>query len=80
MRARFTSQARFEFERIFSYLEEHNETAATAVDGLIEDRIARLADFPSMAPDTDELGVQESVIVRYPYIHCASKVTSRESD
>jgi len=67
MRIRFTPQARFDLDGIFRCLEQYNGTAAVAMKDMIDDRIARLADFPNMGPDTDELGVRELVIVRYPY-------------
>ena len=34
---------------------------------MIERRIAWLADFPLMAPATDEAGVRELNLVRHPY-------------
>jgi plasmid stabilization system protein ParE len=41
------------------------------VKNSIERRIAWLADFPLMAPMTDEDGVYELTILRYPYkIYC----------
>jgi plasmid stabilization system protein ParE len=34
---------------------------------LLERRITRLAEFPLIAPSTDEPGVYELTITRYPY-------------
>jgi plasmid stabilization system protein ParE len=46
---------------------EKAPAAARAVKDLIERRISSLADFPLMAPATDEPGIRELTIVRYPY-------------
>ena len=41
--------------------------AAQAVKNLIERRNSRLSEFPFIAPVTDEPGIYELTIVRYPY-------------
>jgi toxin ParE1/3/4 len=53
--------------KIFTELDQRSPTAAQVVKELIERSIRRLDMFPLMAPLTDELGVHELSIVRYPY-------------
>jgi toxin ParE1/3/4 len=65
MRVRYTVRARQDLVRIFTELDQRNP--AQVVKDLIERSIRRLHMFPLMAPLTDELGVHELSIVRYPY-------------
>jgi addiction module RelE/StbE family toxin len=67
MRVRFTTRARADLEEIRAYLTDRNPAAATAVLSTRRGRIDWLADFPLMAPETDEHGVRALPIVRYPY-------------
>jgi addiction module RelE/StbE family toxin len=67
MRIRFTTRARADLEEIRAYLTNRNPAADAAVLSTIQRRIAWLADFPLMAPETDEPGVRALPIVRYPY-------------
>jgi toxin ParE1/3/4 len=67
MKVRYTLGARGDLDAIYTDLDERNPTAAQAVKDLIEHRIARLGLFPLMAPATDEVGILELSIVRYPY-------------
>jgi toxin ParE1/3/4 len=67
MRVRYTLQAQRDLDRIFAYLDQRSPAAAQSVKISIERRIGRLADFPFMAPTTDESGIYELSIVRYPY-------------
>jgi plasmid stabilization system protein ParE len=67
VRVRYTAQAFADREGIFTYLEERNPPAARAVKSFMTHAIARLADFPFSAPGTDEPGVRELNLVRYPY-------------
>lgn len=67
MRVRFTLRARADLENIFAYLDQRAPTAARSVKATIERQIARLGDFPYMAPETDEPGVRELTLARYPY-------------
>ena len=67
MRVRYTLQAQGDLDTIYSYLDQRTPTAARSVKELVERRIASLADFPLMAPETDEPGIRELTIVRYPY-------------
>jgi addiction module RelE/StbE family toxin len=67
MRVRYTPQAQNDLDTIYNYLDEKAPAAALAVKDLIERRISSLADFPLMAPATDEPGIRELTIVRYPY-------------
>ena len=67
MRVRYTLRARNDLDTIYTNLDQHNPMAAQAAKDLIERRIRRLGLFPLMAPVTDELGVLELSIVRYPY-------------
>ena len=67
MKVRYTPRARADLEAIFAYLDARAPLAAQAVKWTIERRIAWLADYPQMAPVTDEPGVYELTIRRYPY-------------
>src|SRR5712692_2549474 len=67
MKVRYTLRARDDLDAIYVDLDQRNPTAAQAVKDLIERRIARLGSFPLMAPVTDEIGILELSIVRYPY-------------
>jgi plasmid stabilization system protein ParE len=67
MKVRYTLRARTELEEIYAYLDDKNPVAARSVKAFIEQRIDWLAEFPFMAPATDEPGVYELTIVRYPY-------------
>jgi toxin ParE1/3/4 len=67
MRIRYTPRAQSDLNTIYTYLDQHSPAAAQSVKNAIERRIAWLADFPLMAPATDESGIYELTIVRYPY-------------
>ena len=67
MKVRYTLRAQADLDSIFTYLDERAPMAARAVKALLERRIASLADFPLAAPRTDEPGVRELTILRYPY-------------
>ncbi len=67
MRIRFTRQAQADLDQIFTYLDERTPVAAGAVKARIVSAIGLLSDHPLMAPETDEPGVYELTIVRYPY-------------
>jgi toxin ParE1/3/4 len=67
MRVRYTLRAQTDLDAIFNYLDQRAPAAARAVKEVIERRISRLAEFPFMAPATDEPGIYELTIVRYPY-------------
>lgn len=67
MKVRYTLRAHGDLDAIYADLDQRNPTAAQAVKDLIERRIARLGSFPLMAPVTDEIGILELSIVRYPY-------------
>jgi len=68
MRVRYTLRARDDLDAIYDDLDQRDSEAAQAVKELIEQRIARLSMFPLMAPATDEPGIFELSIVRYPYM------------
>jgi plasmid stabilization system protein ParE len=67
MRVRYTLRARNYLDAIYRYLDERSSIAAQSVKRAIERRISRLADFPLMGPATEEPGVHELTIIRYPY-------------
>jgi toxin ParE1/3/4 len=67
MKVRYTPRAQSDLDAIYSYLDQRSPAAARAVKEVIERRISRLADFPLMAPATEEPGIYELTIVRYPY-------------
>jgi toxin ParE1/3/4 len=67
MRIRYTLRALEDLDAIFSYLDQRSPASAQSVKSVIERRIAHLADFPLMAPETDEPNIRELTILRYPY-------------
>ncbi len=67
MKVRYTLRARADLEEIYGYLQERSPAAAKSVISTIERHIGWLADFPHMAPETDEPGVHELTLARYPY-------------
>lgn len=52
---------------IYGFIDRRNPGAARAVKEIIEHRIAWLADFPLIAPETSKHGVRALTIVRFPY-------------
>ena len=67
MRVRYTLREQADLDAIFTYLDALAPAAAQSVKNLIVRRIMLLGDFPLIAPATDELGIYELTIVRYPY-------------
>jgi toxin ParE1/3/4 len=67
MRIRYTLRARADLEVICADLNERGPAAARTVLAEIEGSIGRLARFPLLARLTDEPGVRELTLVRYPY-------------
>jgi toxin ParE1/3/4 len=67
MRVRYTLRAQRDLDAVYTYLDQRAPAAARSVKELVERRIASLGDFPLAAPETDEPGVRELTIVRYPY-------------
>ena len=65
MRVRYTLRA--DLEEIHEYLEKRQPAAAQSLKSSIERQIGWLAHFPYMAPATDEAGVGELTLTRYPY-------------
>jgi toxin ParE1/3/4 len=67
MKVRYTLEAQRDLDTIYQYIDERSSAAGQSVKTLIEWRIARLTQFPQMAPVTDEPGVYELSIVRHPF-------------
>jgi toxin ParE1/3/4 len=67
MKVVYTPRARNDLDAIYIYLNERSPTAATAVLTTIRNRIAKLADFPLMAPVTEMAGIRGLTVLRYPY-------------
>jgi len=67
MRVRYTLRAQADIDAIYSYLDTRAPAAAQSVKTTIQRRIALLAEFANIAPTTDQHGVHELTIVRYPY-------------
>jgi toxin ParE1/3/4 len=68
MTVRFTETALIEIDEIFAYIARNNPTAAAGVVQRIQQMIARLGEFPRMAPKTDEAGARMAPLGRYPYL------------
>jgi toxin ParE1/3/4 len=67
MRVRYTPRAQADLDDIFNYLDATAPVVAPTIKNAIERRIALLADFPRIAPETELRGVYELTIIRYPY-------------
>jgi len=67
MKVRYTLQAQGDLDAIYLYLDQRDAASAQSVKETIEARIAGLGEFPFLAPPTDERGIYELSIVRYPY-------------
>jgi plasmid stabilization system protein ParE len=67
MRVRYTPRARADLEGIYEYLKERAPATAQSFKSTIERQIGWLCDFPYMAPTTDEPGIRELTLTRYPY-------------
>ena len=59
MRLRYTPRAQADLDIIFGFIDRQNPEAARTVKEIIERRIAWLADFPFIAPETSKDGVRE---------------------
>lgn len=68
MRVRWSESALSDIDDIFSYIYEHNRTAAAAVVDRIKAVAGLLQDFPEAGHLTDEPGVRVFPTVRYPYL------------
>ena len=67
MKVRYTRRALADLQTIHSYLDARSPTAAGAIVAALRTSIDRLAHFPDLGPETDEPGVRELSLVRYPY-------------
>jgi len=67
MKIRYTPRARDDLAAIYSYLDQRSPTGARSVKIAIERRIRLLADFPFIAPMTEDPGVYELSMIRHPY-------------
>lgn len=67
MKVRYTLRARADLEAIYEYLEKQEHTVAQRLKSAIERQIGWLIHFPYMAPTTDEAGVRELTVARYPH-------------
>ena len=67
MRVRYTLRAQADLDAIYTYIDRRTPAAARSVKESLERRIAGLAEFPFMAPETDEREIRELTIVQYSY-------------
>ncbi|MGA2291525.1 type II toxin-antitoxin system RelE/ParE family toxin [Bradyrhizobium sp.] len=68
MKVRWSETALAEIEDIFSYIYEHNRSAAVAVVERVEGLAALLEEFPLVGHLTDEENVRVLSVVRYPFL------------
>ncbi|MEH2490483.1 type II toxin-antitoxin system RelE/ParE family toxin [Bradyrhizobium sp. AZCC 2230] len=68
MRVRWSESSLSDIDDIFSYIHEHNRTAAAAVVERIKAVASLLQDFPEAGHLTDEPSVRMFPTVRYPYL------------
>jgi plasmid stabilization system protein ParE len=66
MKVRYTDTAATEVEEILDYIGLHNRVAAVQVNARLEQTASVLADFPDIAQMSDEPGVRQMPIGRYP--------------
>jgi toxin ParE1/3/4 len=64
---RYSRRAQADLDAIYTYFDVGAPAAAQSVKTVIEQRIALLAEFPKIAPETDQPGVYELTIIQYPY-------------
>ena len=67
MRVRYTRQALDDLEMISDYYRAISPRLANTIVFEIERRIDHLSRLPLIAPQTDEPGIRELVVLRYPY-------------
>jgi plasmid stabilization system protein ParE len=68
MKVRWSETALAEIDSIFSYIYEHNRSAASAVVERIEGLTTLLGEFPFLGHLTDETGIRMLSVVRYPFV------------
>jgi toxin ParE1/3/4 len=68
MRVRFSSPARDELGAIYSYIAEHNPTAAQRVKARIREAAEQLSNAPYMGRKTDRAEVRVRIVNPYPYL------------
>jgi plasmid stabilization system protein ParE len=67
MRIHYTEQSLDDLESISAYYRAISRNLANAVVSEIERRIEQLLKLPLLAPETDEPGIHELIVIRYPY-------------
>jgi plasmid stabilization system protein ParE len=68
MKARWSEGALSEIEDIFTYIQERNRAAASAVVERIDGLVSLLEEYPLMGHRADEEGVRVMSAVRYPFL------------
>jgi toxin ParE1/3/4 len=68
MKVRYTATALAEIDDILAYIAKDNPLAADEVSALLDATIARLADYPRLAIETDVPGVRMAPILPYRYL------------
>jgi plasmid stabilization system protein ParE len=68
MRVLYTEIALDEIEDILSYIAKDNASAALRVSAALSATVARLAEFPLMAVETDVPNVRMTLILPYRYV------------
>ena len=68
MKVRFTATALAEIDEILSYIAQDNPLAADEVGAVMRATIARLADYPRLAIETDVPDVRVAPVLPYRYL------------
>jgi toxin ParE1/3/4 len=68
MKVRYTTTALGEIDDILTYIAKDNPLAADEVSGLLDAMIARIADYPRLAIETDVPGVHVVPLLPYKYL------------
>jgi len=68
MKVRYSAAALADLGGIFDFLSERNPRAASNVANSVEKVIARIAEYPESAQETDAPGIRMTPAGRYPYL------------
>jgi toxin ParE1/3/4 len=68
MKVRYTDAALAEIDEILSYIAKDNPLAADEVGAIVRATIARLADYPRLAIETDVPDVRVAPVLPYRYL------------
>lgn len=68
MKVRYTAEAQADLDAIYSYITEHNPTAAHQLKARLKMRAERLGMFPHIGHEADQPGLRVLIDGRHPYL------------